>query len=45
MIDVANAILTERRVQACRERQAHNLPSRRSLAVGRYKLTVTKSGR
>lgn len=45
MIDVANAILSERRVKACRERQAHKLPQRRSMAVGRYKLTVTKSGR
>jgi hypothetical protein len=45
MIDIANAILDDRRRQACRHRIAANLPRERTLSLGRYEIKVTRSDR
>lgn len=45
MIDIAQAILDDRRRQACRERMAANLPRERTLSLGRYQIKVTRSER
>lgn len=42
MIELANAIQADLRLQACRARLAANLPRVRTLSLGGFRITVTR---
>lgn len=45
MFDIADAILDDRRREACRHRMAANLSRERTLSLGRYRIKMTRRSR